>query len=422
MRSIKEYLKMLQNNQHMRQSFSLMFWNFVGIPLGIVTNIVITRYMGADSYGDYLYIQRIFELAFILLGFGMVQSLNRVVLLAKNDEHRRQFFGSGLICLFVVYAIICCALYLYAFVSPNFREKGILEIFLIMIPFSIIFYLLQYLEQVLPSCNKINWLIIQRYTPRIGFFLIGLFVYYYIMRRDLSWNPVIVVWSSFLATQLMVYMFILRKMRPSFKNAKERISEIWQCNKEYGEHVYIGNLFSTAFSALMPVILSMVSDTNSGVGFYSLSLTLSAPLSFIPIVIATSHYQQFAKYDSIPRKILEFTIGISIVALVGLWALVGPFVSICYTKEFSPVIMLTIITSIGTLLYGLSDFFSRFLMAKGMGKLLRNSSFIVGFTTFFSSLITIPLFQATGAALTHMVAGIVYLIIIVVYYKRCIST
>ena len=422
MRSIKEYLKMLQNNQHMRQSFSLMFWNFVGIPLGIVTNIVITRYMGADSYGDYLYIQRIFELAFILLGFGMVQSLNRVVLLAKNDEHRRQFFGSGLICLFVVYAIICCALYLYAFVSPNFREKGILEIFLIMIPFSIIFYLLQYLEQVLPSCNKINWLIIQRYTPRIGFFLIGLFVYYYIMRRDLSWNPVIVVWSSFLATQLMVYMFILRKMRPSFKNAKERISEIWQCNKEYGEHVYIGNLFSTAFSALMPVILSMVSDTNSGVGFYSLSLTLSAPLSFIPIVIATSHYQQFAKYDSIPRKILVFTIGISIVALVGLWALVGPFVSICYTKEFSPVIMLTIITSIGTLLYGLSDFFSRFLMAKGMGKLLRNSSFIVGFTTFFSSLITIPLFQATGAALTHMAAGIVYLIIIVVYYKRCIST
>ena len=422
MRSIKEYLKMLQNNQHMRQSFSLMFWNFVGIPLGIVTNIVITRYMGADSYGDYLYIQRIFELAFILLGFGMVQSLNRVVLLAKNDEHRRQFFGSGLICLFVVYAIICCSLYLYAFVSPNFREKGILEIFLIMIPFSIIFYLLQYLEQVLPSCNKINWLIIQRYTPRIGFFLIGLFVYYYIMRRDLSWNPVIVVWSSFLATQLMVYMFILRKMKPSFKNAKERISEIWQCNKEYGKHVYIGNLFSTAFSALMPVILSMVSDTNSGVGFYSLSLTLSAPLSFIPIVIATSHYQQFAKYDSIPRKILVFTIGISIVALVGLWALVRPFVSICYTKEFSPVIMLTIITSIGTLLYGLSDFFSRFLMAKGMGKLLRNSSFIVGLTTFFSSLITIPLLQATGAALTHMVAGIVYLIIIVVYYKRCINT
>ena len=211
-------------------------------------------------------------------------------------------------------------------------------------------------------------------------------------------------------------------MRPSFKNAKERISEIWQCNKEYGKHVYIGNLFSTAFAALIPVILSMESDTNSGVGFYSLSLTLSAPLSFIPIVIATSHYQQFANYDSIPRKILVFTIGISIVALAGLWALVGPFVSICYTKEFSPVIFLTIITSIGTLLYGLSDFFSRFLMSKGMGKLLRNSSFIVGFTTFFSSLITIPLFQATGAALTHMVAGIVYLIIIVVYYKKCINT
>ena len=72
---LKEYLNALKINPHMRQSFSLMFWNFVGIPLGIVTNIVITRYMGADSFGDYLYIQRVFELAFILLGFGVVRLL-----------------------------------------------------------------------------------------------------------------------------------------------------------------------------------------------------------------------------------------------------------------------------------------------------------------------------------------------------------
>ena len=89
----------MRADQHMRQSFSLMFWNFIGIPLGIFTNIVITRYMGAESYGDFLYIQRVFELAFIVLGFGVLQSLNRVVLLAKDDEHRKQLFGSGLICL-----------------------------------------------------------------------------------------------------------------------------------------------------------------------------------------------------------------------------------------------------------------------------------------------------------------------------------
>lgn len=421
MQSFREYLNALKTNSHMRQCFSLMFWNLVGIPLGIVTNIVITRYMGADSFGDYLYIQRVFELAFILLGFGVVQSLNRVVLLAKDDKHRRQLFGSGLICLFGVYIIICCALYVVAFVSPNFRDKGILNIFLLMIPFSIVFYVLQYLEQVLPSCNKINWLIIQRYTPRVGFFLIGLFVYFFVMKRNLSWNPVVVVWSSFLLTQLIVYLYVLRKMKPSFTNVKCRIQEIKCSIKEYGRHVYIGNLFSTAFAALMPVILSMVSETNSNVGFYSLSCTLSSPLSFIPIVIATSHYQQFASYASIPRKLLLVTCGISIFALVVLWALIGPFISFFYTEEFLPVIALTFITSIGTLLYGISDFFSRFLMAKGMGKLLRNSSFIVGFTTFMCSLIMIPLFHAIGAAITNMMAGVVYLVTIVLYYKKCIK-
>ena len=290
-----------------------------------------------------------------------------------------------------------------------------------MIPFSIVFYVLQYLEQVLPSCNKINWLIIQRYTPRVGFFLIGLFVYFFVMKRNLSWNPVVVVWSSFLLTQLIVYLYVLRKMKPSFTNVKCRIQEIKCSIKEYGRHVYIGNLFSTAFAALMPVILSMVSETNSNVGFYSLSCTLSSPLSFIPIVIATSHYQQFASYASIPRKLLLVTCGISIFALVVLWTLIGPFISFFYTEEFLPVIALTFITSIGTLLYGISDFFSRFLMAKGMGKLLRNSSFIVGFTTFMCSLIMIPLFHAIGAAIANMMAGVVYLVTIVLYYKKCIK-
>ena len=422
MQSIKKYLRKMRADQHMRQSFSLMFWNFIGIPLGIFTNIVITRYMGAESYGDFLYIQRVFELAFIVLGFGVLQSLNRVVLLAKDDEHRKQLFGSGLICLLIIYVVISIALYIFAFISPNFREKGILDVFLVIIPFSLIPFLLQYLEQVLPSCNKINWLIIQRYVPRIFFFMVGLFIFFFIMRRNISWNPIFVVWFSFLLSQLIVYLSVLQKMKPNFKNLKKRINEIWICNKEYGIQVYVGNLFSTAFTALIPVILSMVSINNSGVGFYALSLTLSAPLSFIPIVIATSHYQEFANYDSIPKKLLLVTFCISMIALIGLWALVKPFITLFYTEEFFPVIMLTIITSIGTLLYGFSDFFSRFLMSKGKGVMLRNSSFIVGFTTLICSLLLIPSLQAVGAAITHVVAGFVYLVIIVIYYNKSITS
>ena len=115
-----------------------MLWNFMSLPLTFVTNIVITRYMGATSYGDYLYVQRVFDFVYIILGFGVLQSINRAVLLAKDkgEQEMREYYGSGYLCLLVIYAIICISLYAFTFISPNIREKGLVDIMLCVIPFS----------------------------------------------------------------------------------------------------------------------------------------------------------------------------------------------------------------------------------------------------------------------------------------------
>ena len=418
--TISEFRERLKTNKQLRQSVTLMLWNFASLPLVIVTNIVITRYMGAKAYGDYLYVQRIFDFAFIILGLGVVQSANRAVLLAKDEKTTREFYGSGYLCLLVVYAVICAALYAFSFFSPNIKAKGLLEIIMYVIPFSLIHYTMNYLEQVLPASNRITELIIQRYVPRIALFLLTLVLYLVVRKVDLDINPVVVVWSIFWGTQLIVYLYVIKRIKPTFTNVKTRVKEIIKIDKEFGIQVYFGNLFSTAFTALMPIILSYFGEDNAGVGFYSLSLMLSQPLSFIPVVVATSHYKKFAEYKSIPRKLMTTTFLVSLAAMLFLWIIVTPFVKIFYTPEFSPVIYLTIISSVGTLLYGCSDFFSRYLMAQGKGKSLRNSSFIVGFTTLALSVALIPWLHETGASIVHVVAGLVYFIIILFYYRRCI--
>lgn len=168
----------------------------------------------------------------------------------------------------------------------------------------------------------------------------------------------------------------------------------------------------------MPLLISHFSIDNVDVGFYSLSLMLASPLSYIPIVIATSHYAKFANYKAIPKKLFLVTGAFSLFGLICLWIIVGPFVNIFYTPDFKPVIFLTFITSIGTLLYSLSDFISRYLASQGDGKALRNSSWIVGFTTLSLSLLLIPKYKATGASITHVVAGIVYIGTIFFYYFK----
>lgn len=410
-----------KTDKHVRQSVMLMLWNFMSMPLAIVTNIVVTRYLGAGLYGDYLYVQKVFDFTYIILGFGVLHSVNRAILLAKDDNQRREFYGSGYICLFFVYAVMCVALYIFVLLSPNIEAKGLRTIMMCVIPFSIIHLTSLYFEQVLPSSNKISELIVQRYFPRIIMFVMMLVLYIVSRKEHLAFNPMAVVWTIFWGTQFFVYLYVFKKIRPSIKNVKFRVKEILAIDKEFGIQVYFGNLFSTAFTALMPVFLSTFGEDNSGVGFYSLSLMLSQPLSFIPVVIATSHYQRFADYKSIPRKLMLTTFSISIAAMMFLWIVVTPFVNVFYTSEFSPVIYLTIISSIGTLLYGISDFFSRYLMSQGRGKALRNSSFIVGFVTLLMSVLLIPRLHELGASITHVGAGIVYFIIILYYYKKCVK-
>lgn len=419
--SVKEIVYRLKerykHSLQAKQAFRLLVWNFIALPLSFVTNIVVTRYMGAEHYGNYLYIQRVLEFAFIIFNLGLFRSINRAVLLADTEDKQREFYATGLLFLGVIYLLVVISLILAAFVMPNFTEKGIREIFLCIVPFCFIYYLNHLYVQILPANNRIDLLIIERYYPKI-LFLVCSCIIYWLFKGNNNLNPVIVVWIFFLSTQLIIYLFVLFRLKPKFTNIKKRMGEAFRYNKEYGIHVYLGDLFSTAFAALMPLLISQFSADNVDVGFYSLSLMLSSPLSYIPVVIATSHYAKFANYKAIPKKLFLITGGFSLLGLFCLWVIVGPFVNIFYTADFKPVIFLTFITSVGTLLYSISDFVSRYLAAQGDGKSLRNSSWIVGFVTLFLSLLLIPKYKAIGASVTHVVAGIVYIGTIFFYYLK----
>jgi undecaprenyl pyrophosphate phosphatase UppP len=162
-------------------------------------------------------------------------------------------------------------------------------------------------------------------------------------------------------------------------NLKLRIKEIWKYNISYGFNVYLGSITAVGFAALTGVLISYFGADNTGVGYFSLALTIVTPLSFIPNVIATTHYKDFSIQKNVHKRLINITLILSLLALVFIWIIVKPFINIFYGPEFQPVISLTIVLSIGMIGYGFGDFFNRFLGAHGQGKALRNSSFLVGF-------------------------------------------
>jgi O-antigen/teichoic acid export membrane protein len=64
---IKRLLLQYKSNPRVKQVIGLFSVNMIGIPVGIITSIVITKYLGLKGYGDFGFIHSIFGIAVIFL-------------------------------------------------------------------------------------------------------------------------------------------------------------------------------------------------------------------------------------------------------------------------------------------------------------------------------------------------------------------
>jgi O-antigen/teichoic acid export membrane protein len=416
---IKRLEKLYRENPRFKQVSSLFTVNILIIPLSIISNIFITRYLGPVAFGDFKFIFSVFGFAMVLFNFGFLQAGNRALVLNSDKEKSREFYGTMLLVIggiFLLYAII---LVIYAFVDHNISEKGLRSILLLVIPFSWIFLLMNYFEVLFQADNRIGLLAKSRLYPKIFFFIAVLLLY--LGYRNAEGDKLLIIWILFLSTHIAAYLYIVSRVRPSFRNVGQRIAEIWNYNKAYGFNVYVGTLFNVALASLSSLLIGYFGINNAGVGYFSLALTISEPLNFIPNVIATTHYKDFSSKKKIERKLTLVTVAASCSTLLLCWLLVGPFIRIFYGPEFRPVIFLTVIASSGIILNGFADYFNRFLGAHGRGKALRNSAIIVGFVLLICNFTLIPLFGEKGAAYTRVLSGLVYFLNMVWYYRKLVK-
>lgn len=417
---IKELLRRYQNNLKIKQVAGLLGVNILSIPLSVITSIIITRFLGPSDYGSFKFILNLFSLATVIFTFGFFQAGNRALVLNSDSQKARELYGAELIItglLFLFLAISFCG---YAFFDKNINEKGLRLVLLLTLPFSWVFLITKYFEVLFQADNRIKLLAKARLFPHLIYFVIILIIYYVLF--NYSGNRLILILASYFVGNVLVALYVLKKINPSFRNFNARVQEIIHYNKVYGFNVYIGSLFAVGFSQLTGILISYFATDNSGVGYYSLAVTIAAPLAFIPNVIATTHYKDFSTSKRVSKKLLNITLVISFSALLCAILLVGPFVKIFYGSEFVSVIRLTYIVSFGILLNGLGDFFNRFLGSHGEGKALRNSAFIVGLSVLMLNLILIPSYGELGAAFTTFFSGLIYFVCMYIYYRRLVST
>ncbi len=409
----------LWDNLRIRQAAILYMASFAGIPLAIFTSIVFTRFLGPQAYGDFAFLDSLFDFARIIFPLGFFFAGNRALVLNTNTQKAREYYGASLVTLFVLFFLMAAVMALYGLLDSNLADKGLRSFFFMLLPFGWIFLLTPYYDNVLHADNRIHDLAATRFFPKVITFTVALLIYF--LAREFEGNRLAVVWAAYLGAFFLVYLMVFLRLRVSFQNLRKRLKQINHYHRHYGMHLFVGNVFSMGAVALTGILISYFSPDNKGVGFFALAVAISRPLALIPGVIAATWFKDFASQRHISPRLSLITLLLTIIALGALLLLAGPFIRYFYSDDFLPVIDLVYIAAGGMFFYGLGVYLNRFLEAKGRGVAIRNSFIITGLTLLTSNLLLIPGYGATGAAISMLIASIVYLTAMGISYKNCVK-
>lgn len=398
----------------LQQTFTLLVVSIGVMLLSLGINFFLTRILSKELFGDYSLVVNIFLFSQILFNFGFFYGISRLIGIEENNLKQRELYGVGLIITFFLFIIMSICLLIY---TCTIKDEIVISGLLVSIPFGWAVLLNSFNELTLQGNNKIYLLSISRFFPKL-LMLISVFSVY-IFNLD-SKNITAILILYFLSS-ILPFSYILYDLQPVFKNLKANWIVIKKSVFSFGFNIYIGSVLAVGASSISGILISYFGVNNIEVGYYSIALQISAPLSLIPNVLGTVFFKKFINSKTIEYKIIVLMLVISVI-LFALILIGAKFVILyIYGNSYINSLKLIYYLSASSLLYGIADFFNKFLLSKGKGKELRNASILVGLTLLVSNILLISGYGAVGAAVSTIISGLMYLLVIIFYYFKSIK-
>ena len=383
----------------------------IGLIIGVCVSVLNTRLLGPQQYGDLKFLQTLFTFVVTSLTFGFFVSGSRLIALKEHEKIKKEIIGNLLILAAFISAVMIIGLFIFSYFEEQLFSNNLGKIIRIFSPLLFVYPFRLCLENIMQGDNRIYELSVFRLCPQILYLITAVMFNYFIPLKL----------SSALFIQLVtlaaIILFMLISLKPKFANFKKNKIIILKENKKYGFPVYIGILSGVLTSHLGGLTIAFFID-NINVGFFSLALTITMPLTMIPSAVGTTFFKDFADKNFIPKKASIVTFALSISALLLFLLLIKHVVLLLYSKEFLSVVPLTYIISTGSVFHGFGDYINRFLGAHGKGKALRNGAIAVGLSNIFGYFVLVYKFGINGAAITKLISGIIYLSMMYCYYSK----
>jgi O-antigen/teichoic acid export membrane protein len=208
----------------------------------------------------------------------------------------------------------------------------------------------------------------------------------------------------------------------SFKRCRNAFRLLSDENRRYGWMVYCGSVTNVSLSYLAGISLGFFTRDNSNVAFYTLALTLAMPLTMLPGIIGTVMFKRFASENSIPRKVIVWSCGLTLAAWGFFVLLITPVVTLFYPAAYRAVAWWATLLALGMAIHGLGDMFNRFLGAHGQGAALRNGAILSGVVLLAGNIALVYLWGLRGAVLTRILGSAASCGCMVYYYVKYVRS
>lgn len=395
------------------QAIGLYAATLVGVLLGFGASVINTDALEPDAYGNVRYVQNGIQLIATILLFGFFMSGSRLLALSDDEKRSRNIRGTLLVILAVCAALLMSATAIAGLVHQNRPEVSAL--FLLSVPVCFYPLLTNYMNTTAQGDNHIGRLVLVRILPALIYIPVAKFVYDRFGAT--SERMVLLQWGLY----SILLMIIVLSTKPSFYGVKTIYQELKKENREYGFQLYLGSLAMVATNYLAGVTLGVFNADNTNVGFYTLALTLTQPLSYLPGIVGTAYFKKFVHEPRIPGKVLWVTIGMTVASCVVFMILISPLVNIMYDESYSIVGKYASALALGFSFHGVGDMFNRYLGSHGQGNSIKYSCYISGIFKVLGSVFLVMLWNVNGAIMTVIVSSAIYCLCLYLYYNKYIN-
>ena len=394
-----------------KQTATLYTSQILLIVLGIVTSSLNTRILGPKDYGILAFFGTVTGFSVLFFRFGLFSAGGLLLAKEKDKEREQELIGA----LVLIGLGVGLSFALFIFVSSFFVDhifhtniRYILKIFsplLIVLPFQLL------IPQVGRGTNKITHLAWFNLIPKV-LYVAGLVVLINLVHVSVTTLILLNLLATIIAVATIVYSF-----KPSFDNLEKSFRKIWSKTKEYGIHLYWGQIADQSTYKLDGIFITYFVNTTQ-LGFYSLSNAITSPLAMLSQSLSTSLFKGFASKERIPRRVIQLNFLWLLAGVVGL-VLLGRFIVVLlFTDKFLPMVPLILPLALAAFFQGMYQPYNAFLGAKGKGKWLKNMSMTAAAVNVLGNVILVPIWGAMGAAIASVLSRLSSYIMYVFYYFK----